>query len=296
METELFGSVRGSYTSSVTDKKGLVREADGGTLFLDEIGELTTEVQAKLLRLLQEGEIRPVGATRPIKVTVRMLAATNRELENDVEAGTFRRDLFHRLNVIRLDIPPLRERRGDIPTLIRHFSLKHDTGRTKEPLSVSDDALRVLMEYAWPGNVRELENIVRRWVVLKTHPLVEPPDLPEEILRGVSARLPVGSYAEKETIIPLAEIERREIVRAVRITHGDVGTAALMLGIGRTTLYRKLKQYSVRTEDLRRDSLPVERPDGGLPSAERLSNAGRRGGQHSADRRDSVTSALPGHK
>ena len=245
-ESELFGYVKGAFTGAVENKIGLVRAAEGGTLFLDEIGELTTEVQAKLLRLLQENEIRPVGATQPIKVNVRILAATNRDLPAAVAEGTFRQDLYYRLNVIPIRIPPLRERKSDVPLLVEHFLKKYAVHQ----VSLSDDVLGRLMKHPWPGNVRELENVIRSMVALKSNPVIELNDLPTNLRRSIDPYQEVDLGLASE-IIPLAEVERRHILRAIEHTRGDVQTAALLLGIGRTTLYRKLKAYRGKTRETR---------------------------------------------
>ncbi len=246
MESELFGHVKGAFTGAVESKIGLVRAAQGGTLFLDEIGELAPEVQAKLLRLLQENEIRPIGGTQPIKVVVRILAATNRDLPAAVAEGTFRQDLFYRLNVIRIRIPPLRERRSDIPLLVGRFLKKYAV----HEVSLSDDVLARLMRHPWPGNVRELENVIRAMVALRSNPMIEINDLPTNLRRSVdpSQEVDVGLGSE---IVPLAEVERRHILKAIEHTRGDVQTAALLLGIGRTTLYRKLKAYRGKSRETR---------------------------------------------
>ena len=246
MASELFGYVKGAFTGAVENKIGLVRAAEGGTLFLDEIGELTTEVQAKLLRLLQENEIRPIGATQPIKVHVRILVATNRDLPAAVAEGTFRQDLYYRLNVIPIRIPPLRERKSDVPLLVEHFLKKYAVHQ----VSLSDDVLGRLMKHPWPGNVRELENVIRSMVALKSNPVIELNDLPTNLRRSIDPYQEVDLGLASE-IIPLAEVERRHILRAIEHTRGDVQTAALLLGIGRTTLYRKLKAYRGKTRETR---------------------------------------------
>ncbi len=236
IETELFGHVRGAFTGALDHKQGLVRAADGGTLFLDEIGELTPEVQAKLLRLLQEQEIRPVGATAPVKVTVRILTATNRNLDEAVSEGRFRSDLYYRLRVIAIHIPPLRERKTDILPLTKHFIAKHALHQA----SLSDVVIERLLGYDWPGNVRELENTIRRMVALKSKPILREKDLPTTL------RSPSAEGEEEDgtaAILPLAEVERRHILRAVEHAGNDLNLAAGLLGIGKTTLYRKLKEY-----------------------------------------------------
>lgn len=237
MESELFGHKKGAFTGASEDKLGLVRAADGGTLFLDEIGELTLDVQAKLLRLLQEGEVRPIGAVNAIKVNVRIIAATNRELADEVEKGAFRRDLYYRLNVISVRAPALRDRKEDIPLLTRYFFRKYSAGR----VALSRDAMELFCEYDWPGNVRELENAVRRTVALRSGDVVRIDDLPTALRNFAVCRGEAANFTEG--IAPLAEVERRHILRAVDFTRGDISAAAMMLGIGRTTLYRKLKGY-----------------------------------------------------
>ncbi len=236
MESELFGHMRGAFTGATESKLGLVRAADGGTLFLDEIGELTPEVQGKLLRVLQEGEMRPIGSTKPLKVTVRIVAATNRDLVADIQSRRFRKDLYYRLNVISIHVPPLRDRRRDIVTLARHFIQKHAVRR----VILSDEALNALKDYDWPGNIRELENVIRRMVALKSNPIVLVEDLPPSLRDFAGPALPGESFGE---IVPLAEVERIHILKAIEFTKGDMNAAALMLGIGRTTLYRKMKSY-----------------------------------------------------
>jgi DNA-binding NtrC family response regulator len=254
MESELFGHKKGAFTGATEDKVGLVRAAAGGTLFLDEIGELTLDVQAKLLRLLQEGEVRPVGATSAIKVDVRIIAATNRDLGEEVEKQRFRRDLYYRLNVISVRAPTLRDRPEDVLLLTQHFLRKFSAGKAV----FSSEAMKLLCEYDWPGNVRELENAVRRSIALRSADMIRIDDLPSALrnfalFRGEPANLHDG-------IVPLAEMERRHILRAIDHTRGDISAAAMMLGIGRTTLYRKLKSYgSKRAESARTGRTPTSR-------------------------------------
>ncbi len=237
MESELFGHKKGAFTGANEDKLGLVRAANGGTLFLDEIGELTLEVQAKLLRLLQEGEVRPIGETKPTKVDVRVIAASNRDLAEEVQNKRFREDLYYRLNVISVRAPTLRERKQDIPMLARHFLRKYAGTRA----SMSSEVMELFTDYDWPGNVRELENAIRRAAALRTGDVIGIEDLPSSLRNFAMFR---GETADlSEGIVPLAEVERRHILRAIDFTRGDVTAAATMLGIGRTTLYRKLKSY-----------------------------------------------------
>ena len=234
MESELFGHVKGAFTGATGSKLGLARAADGGTLFLDEIGELNPETQAKLLRLLQEGEVRPIGGTDAIRVNVRVIAATNRNLEAAVSEGQFREDLYYRLKVISIRVPPLRERRGDILLLTRHFLDKYAV----HAVSLSSEAEERFVNYEWPGNVRELENTIRQMVVMKSNPIVEISDLPTQ-LRSQDSVNGNGS----EAILPLDELERRHILKAMDYTNADINVAAGLLGISKTTLYRKLKKY-----------------------------------------------------
>lgn len=237
MESELFGHKRGAFTGAIEDKIGLVRAAAGGTLFLDEIGEFTLDVQAKLLRLLQEGEVRPVGATSAMKVNVRVIAATNRDLTEEVDKHRFRRDLFYRLNVISIRAPTLRDRSPDIPLLAAHF-LKKYAGRKA---TLSSEAMELFCRFDWPGNVRELENAVRRSVALRAADIITVSDLPSALRNFALFHGETANF--NEGIAPLAEVERRHILRAIEYTKGDMSAASLMLGIGRNTLYRKLKRY-----------------------------------------------------
>jgi two-component system response regulator HydG len=239
IESELFGYVKGAFTGAVQSKEGLLTIADGGTVFLDEVGELPVDLQAKLLRAIQEKEIRPVGSTKRVPIDVRILAATNRDLEQAVAQGLFRRDLYFRLNVLSLHIPPLRTRRQDIPLLATYFleRLSNATGMQRD---LSDDALKAMLAYDWPGNVRELENCLERACAFTSGPVIHFGDLPPAV-HGTSA--PVDSAATTDRIIPLAEIEKQTILTAVERLNGDKLTAARLLGIGKTTLYRKLKEY-----------------------------------------------------
>jgi len=273
MESELFGHVKGAFTGAVGQKTGLIEAANGGTAFFDEIGELPLDLQSKLLRVLQEKEFRPVGALSPKRSDFRIIAATNRDLAKEVERGTFRRDLYYRLNVVSLKIAPLRDRREDVPLLVDHFlSLYADSHK------LTQEALDALISYEWPGNVRELENCIQNMVAIHTGPLLTISDLPSSIQNHLNAKrtqyfsaavgaaqpqpsvMPMGpgvansshyqSPASAQTvadppILPLVELERRAIRSALEYTKGDRGIAASLLGIGRTTLYRKLKEYEL---------------------------------------------------
>jgi len=237
IESELFGYVKGAFTGAVQAKQGLLEAAQGGTLFLDEIGDLPVDLQAKLLRVLQEREVKPVGSTERRRLDVRIIAATNRDLEAAIRNGSFRQDLYFRLNVVQIKLPPLRERKSDIPLLVTSF-LDKFTDPQGPARTISEDAMRRLVAYDWPGNVRELENAIERAVALGSGPIVHVGDLPSSLQYPSSERAP-----EKEELLPLEELERRAILRMLRETGGDKLAAARMLGIGKTTLYRKLKQY-----------------------------------------------------
>ena len=241
IESELFGYVKGAFTGALHSKQGLLEAAQGGTLFLDEIGDMPPDLQAKLLRALQEHEVKPVGSTERRSIDVRIIAATNRDLAAGIRNGTFRQDLYFRLNVVQIKLPPLRDRKVDIPLLVTTFLEKYSD--PQGPVrTISEDALRRLMAYDWPGNVRELENAIERAVALGSGPIVHIGDLPSNLLYP-----PVESVSENEGVLPLEELERRAILRTLRETGGDKLAAARLLGIGKTTLYRKLKQYHVES-------------------------------------------------
>jgi len=239
IESELFGYVKGTFTGAVQAKQGLLEAAQGGTLFLDEIGDMPVDLQAKLLRALQEREIKPVGSTERRRINVRIIAATNRDLESAIRTGAFRQDLYFRLNVVQLKLPPLRDRKSDIPILVTAFLEKFSDSQAPVR-TISEEAMRRLFAYDWPGNVRELENAIERAVALGSGPILHVADLPSSLQYPTSERAP-----DKDEILPLEELERRAILRTLRETSGDKLTAARMLGIGKTTLYRKLKQYHV---------------------------------------------------
>src|SRR3954463_13620033 len=245
IESELFGYVKGAFTGAMQSKAGLLAIAEGGTVFLDEVGELPVDLQAKMLRAIQEKEIRPVGSTRRIPINVRILAATNRDLEQAVMQGNFRRDLYFRLNVLSLRIPALRERRQDIPLLIGHFleRLARTSGQEK---MLSDDALKAMLAYDWPGNVRELENCLERTYAFTSGPLIHTTDLPREIANLPVEESSAGTGNGNGKIVSIAELEKRTILHAISELHGDKLQAARLLGIGKTTLYRKLKDYAAQ--------------------------------------------------
>ena len=272
LESELFGHARGAFTGAVGQKIGLLEMANGGTAFFDEVGELPLDLQAKLLRVLQEKEFRPVGSLAVKRSDFRIIAATNRDLAKEVERGTFRRDLYYRLNVVTLRLAPLRERVDDIPALVAHFLERYGKGHV-----ISAEAMDLLRSYDWPGNVRELENCIQQMVALNSGPILTLSEMPSAMQHfahkpkglalcaaaGLSTavgdhehsfphadllasppldtpRRPPGSEYQ---VVPLMEIEKREILRALKHTNGDRAIAANLLGIGRTTLYRKLKEY-----------------------------------------------------
>ena len=241
IEAELFGYVKGAFTGASHNKQGLLEAAGNGTLFLDEIGDLPFDLQAKLLRALQEKEVKPVGSTDRVPISTRVIAATNRDLEASVRQGTFRQDLYFRLNVVQIKIPPLRERKSDIPLLVSAFLEKFSDhgGPTR---TISEDAMARLIAFDWPGNVRELENAIERAVALGSGPILHVGDLPTNLQYGTGERMP-----QSDELLPLDELERRAILRALREASGDKLAAARLLGIGKTTLYRKLKQYDVQS-------------------------------------------------
>lgn len=268
MESELFGHVKGAFTGAANAKVGLIEAANGGTAFFDEIGELPLDLQAKLLRVLQEKEYRPVGSLSTRRSDFRIIAATNRDLAKEVEKGTFRRDLYFRLNVINMRLAPLRERKEDIPSLINHF-----LSRTDGAYSLTSEALEAILAYDWPGNIRELENCVQHMMAVNSGPLLHAADLPSALVNfsmqqraqhmtmaasvgealptpkppqsAMHSGIPVAVIPNPGSIIPLAELERRAILHALEYTKGDRAIAAHLLGIGRTTLYRKLKEYEI---------------------------------------------------
>ncbi len=251
IESELFGYVKGAFTGANRAKDGLLVSAEDGTVFLDEIGELSLDLQAKLLRALQEKEVRPVGATYRVPIRARIVAATNRDLAVMVENGAFRKDLFYRLNVVNLRLPALRNRREDIPLLAAHFldRISREHGRK---FTLSDEVLRTMMRYDWPGNVRELENSVERACALSSGPVLHLGDLPTQLQQqGLEARRTPAAAGEQEgasgdpTVRPLADLEKEAILDAIRALNGDKLKAAQLLGIGKTTLYRKLKEYGI---------------------------------------------------
>lgn len=243
MESELFGYEKGAFTGATKSKAGLFQAANGGTIFLDEIGELPLEMQAKLLRALQEKEVRPVGSNDKINVDVRVIAATNRDLEAAYRSGTFRKDLYFRLNVVTVHLPPLRERRSDIPMLVHHFLNRYAPGAH---LPITPAAMKSLLQYDWPGNVRELENCIARAVTLGDQHVIDVQDLPPAIRTEQPASSEMTPQdASSLSTTALAEMEKMTILRVFEQAHGDKALAGKMLGISRATLYRKLKRYNI---------------------------------------------------
>ena len=240
IESELFGYVKGAFTGAMHAKTGLMESAGSGTLFLDEIGDMPIDLQAKLLRAIQEKEVKPVGSTDRISIAVRVIAATNRDLETAVRQGQFRQDLFFGLNVVQIKLPPLRDRKSDIPLLVNAFLEKFsEAGGIR---AISEEAMARLIAYDWPGNIRELENAIERAVALGSGPILHVGDLPSGLHYAAGDRMP-----QADEVMPLEELERRAILRALREAGGDKLAAARLLGIGKTTLYRKLKQYETES-------------------------------------------------
>jgi DNA-binding NtrC family response regulator len=252
MESELFGHEKGSFTGALKAKTGLFHAANGGTIFLDEIGELPLEMQAKLLRVLQEKEVRPVGSNEKNPVDVRVIAATNRDLEAAYQAGTFRKDLYFRLNVVTVHLPTLRERRSDIPQLVHSFLDRYAPGQN---IQIAAAVMKSFLQYEWPGNVRELENCIARAVALGDHRTIDVADLPAAICKACDV---AGSTADSSALstTALADLERMTILRVFEQAGGDKLLAGRMLGISRATLYRKLKRYQIPLRST--PKLPVE--------------------------------------
>src|SRR5437762_5875710 len=249
LEAELFGHEKGSFTGAMTQRRGRFEMADKGTIFLDEIGEMTVPTQTKLLRVLQERKIERIGSNVPIKVDIRIIVATNKDLQRQVEQSKFRDDLYYRLNVINIHMPPLRDRKEDIPSLVEHFLAKHRYSATAQPAAISEEAIRRLMEYNWPGNVRELENVIERAVVLSRGQIITSRELPfgdheagegDEGEAGVDVKAD-SSFFKKS----VAQFEKDLIMKALRDANGNRSKAAEMLGIYRRLLYAKIKEYGL---------------------------------------------------
>ena len=250
LESELFGHVRGAFTGAMSPKPGKFERAHGGTIFLDEIGDMSAELQVKILRVLQEREFERVGGAKTIKVDVRIIAATHRDLEKAVQKGTFREDLFYRLHVIPITLPPLRDRRSDIPLLVFHFLEQFNRKMNKEVEGVSDEALEIMMRYSWPGNVRELKNMVEMLVVLKGEGEILPRDLPEKLRKKRNEHIELPRIEISEDGISLntavSEFEKALILQSLEKTKWVKNKAAKLLQLKRTTLVEKIKKYHLQ--------------------------------------------------
>jgi DNA-binding NtrC family response regulator len=249
LESELFGHVRGAFTGAFSEKRGVFDEADTGTCFLDEIGDITPNMQAKLLRVLQENEIRRVGGQKWIKIDVRILAATNRNLVESVKQGTFRQDLFYRINVVTIHLPALRERAEDIPVLAYHFLRRYSQEHGKPVVGISEDAMALLRTYTWPGNIRELENIIERAVALSNQVMLSPDDLPVEVRDRLMPKASLGGSLDAwngfDDLPSLEEVKKRYILHVLDSTQGNISRAAEILEVDRRSLYRMLERYQV---------------------------------------------------
>ena len=244
IESELFGHEHGAFTGTIAQRIGYFEHANTGTLFLDEIGDMPLSLQAKLLRVLQEREFQRIGGTSTISIDTRVLAATNQNLKNAIREGYFRRDLYYRLSAFPITVPPLRERHEDIAFLAHHFLKKYAAAVGKSVRAISPDALHVLTQHAFPGNVRELKNAIESAVLFETTDLLQPQSLPLHLTQEDSQDA-TGSTTDATVILPLDEVERRTIVHALKVTDNNIPDAARALGIGRSTLYRKLKEYNL---------------------------------------------------
>jgi transcriptional regulator with PAS, ATPase and Fis domain len=240
----MFGHVRGAFTGADVEKRGLFEEADGGSIFLDEIGDMALVTQAKLLRVLQDGEIRPVGSVASKRVNVRVIAATNQDLVEGVARKTFREDLYFRLNVVQVRIPPLRERMDALPVLIKHFLARFNARFGKNVRLIDDHAQALMREYAYPGNVRELESIVAHAVIMCDGQRIRAADLPDQVQRGAGMRLALPDRSA-DALPTLNEMEAQLIRRALETLDGNQTEAAKRLGISRSTLWRKMKEYEI---------------------------------------------------
>ena len=249
LESELFGHVRGAFTGAIADKKGVFEEAQGGTCFLDEIGGISANLQARLLRVLQEHEVRRVGGKDWLAVDVRVVAATNYNLAEAVRHGEFRQDLYYRLNVVAIHLPSLRERSDDVPLLARHFLKRYCDENGKSIATISDQAMDLLVSYSWPGNIRELENAIEQAVALSYRPILTPEDLPQDVREHEASRLsPVGTedrqflFADNPS---LEEVKKRYVLHVLKLTQGNVSATARLLNVDRRSLYRMLARYKI---------------------------------------------------
>ena len=251
IESELFGHEKGSFTGAIGMKRGKFEVADKGTIFLDEIADMSLATQAKVLRVLQGQEFQRVGGTRTIKVDVRVIAASNKNLADEIKKGAFREDLYYRLNVIPLNVPPLRERSDDIPRLVRHFLQEFSNEYGQKPKTIDDDALALFVRYAWPGNVRELRNIIERLLIMAPGPVIRLSDIPPPLSMDQAGqkgreRTPGGSATLKDA---RAEFEREFITQKLRENNGNVSKTAEAINVERSNLHRKIKALGIETED-----------------------------------------------
>jgi DNA-binding NtrC family response regulator len=244
LESELFGHVKGSFTSAIKDKMGRFELASGGTIFLDEIDAFSTALQVKLLRVLQEGEFERVGDNKTIKIDIRVIAATNQKLEELIKQGKFRKDLYYRLNIISIEVPPLRERKNDIPLLIEDFIKKHSKHLSKKIERVSAEAMAKFTDYDWPGNIRELENVIERAIILSKGPMIEVEDLPD-LFHNLQEPQEVNTENNLKLKEALRSPEKTLILKALKSTNGNRNETARVLGINRTTLYKKMQKFGL---------------------------------------------------
>jgi two-component system response regulator HydG len=245
IESELFGHVKGAFTGAVAHNEGRIVHADGGTLFLDEVGDMPLETQAKLLRVLESREVQPVGGAKTLPVDIRLLAATNHDLEQRVKEGRFREDLLYRLKVVSIELPPLRDRAGDVPLLLDHYLSELSATHSRDVRGITPEARALLVRYAWPGNVRELRNVVENMVLLARSDVIDVGDVPHEITDGPQAETAAAVGGYELTGKSLDEVERDLIAANLALVDGNRQKAAQLLGIGERTLYRKIKEYGL---------------------------------------------------
>jgi len=246
LESELFGYVRGAFTDARKDRSGLFREANGSMIFLDEISEMPTSLQSKLLRVLEDKEVRPLGANHGEKIDARVLSASNRNLQEQVRSGKFRQDLYYRLNVIRIELPALRDRREDLPLMLQHFIEKFAAAAKRQVDGIEADALAALKSYDWPGNIRELEHTIERAVLLGKGSRIGLEDLPPNVVATGQSSIVMAQALTRQ--LTLRDLEREYVAKVLESTNGNKTEAAKILGVDRTTLYRKLEEYKLKDE------------------------------------------------
>jgi transcriptional regulator with PAS, ATPase and Fis domain len=242
LESELFGYERGAFSGAVANTQGILRTASGGTVFFDEIGELSPNLQAKLLRFVEDKVVKPLGSNRSYKIDVRIIVATNVDLRDEIKRGGFRRDLFYRISVLPIYMPPLRDKKEDIPLLVNHFLEKYGRTNGRIVRGITSQVLSAFLQYSWPGNVREMENVIHQAIVMASGSILSTKDIPAKFIEDVKRELPGSSG---NTIPTLREMEVELIRKSLRITEGNVSETARILGIDRKTVYRKLKQFSI---------------------------------------------------